>query len=194
MSIGGIGSVSPLLSQLQAQGLSKDKSKLVADDVAAATAQSGASGTAGAAKITPEVRAAIDTKISADVLSGKLTKSDATAVKAVLDKAEGQAAPTASGQSADAAPAAAEETGGAKAGGGGGGGESKKTELSESIVVAGSTKTTTITYTDNTTETTTKTATQSDIVRYSKPDAAQAEAAKEYSPAIEPGLIVDQLA
>lgn len=202
MTISSISSTSSLLQQLEANGLSADKAKLVGNDLAAAekttALATGATSTVSAAS----VRAALDSRIAADVSSGKLSKSDAATVTKTLDDIDAQSG--GSGITSQAAPAAApaQSTGTASAGsgggghGGGGGGGSSKTELSETVTVVGSTETTTITYTDGTSATTTTVATEADKVKYGKPDAAtpSAQAASDYLSTIEPGSLINQSA
>ena len=88
MTISSVTATNPLLKQLEANGLSADKAKLVATDLAAATATT--AGNTGTVTSSVSVRAALDTRIAADVSSGKLSKDDAAAVKKTLDQVDAQ--------------------------------------------------------------------------------------------------------
>jgi hypothetical protein len=195
MTIGSVSSTNALLKQLEANGLSVAKAKLVETDVTAAAAATpvAAKGTTDAAN----VRAALDARIDSDVASGKLSKSDAAAVKKTLDEIDGQSSGT--GSADQAAPATAQspaQGGGPSSGGGGGGGGGTATEVSETVTVSGSTKTTVTTYSDGSTTTATATATDADKAKYekTKTDANSGEAANDYLSTIEPGALVDQAA
>ena len=200
MTISIAGSSSPFLKQLETNGLTASKAALVEKDLSAAqtTTTSGAGST-----ISSATRAAFDAKISADVLSGKLSASDAAAVRKTMENlAGGSTSSTDAGQAASTGAASSQAAGSAGAnkagggGGGGGGGSGSKTELSETVSISGSTMTTVITYTDGTTSTTTTTATDADKVKYDKPGSSdQAEgAAAEYSTTIDKGALFDKLA
>ena len=154
MSIASVGSrdaaYSALLSsRLQAQGLSAQKTALVLGDakVALEKIQSVRGGPPDKAAI----RDALESRIDADVASGRLTEADAKTVNYTLDQIDPQGA----------APAHSQGVGGHKGGGPhggggeGGGGSANKTELSETVTVTGQLKKTTILYTDGTTESTT---------------------------------------
>ncbi len=154
MSIASVGSrdaaYSALLSsRLQAQGLSAQKTALVLGDakVALEKIQSVRGGPPDKAAI----RDALESRIAADVASGRLTEADAKTVNDTLDQIDPQGAPPAHSQGAGG-----HKGGGPHGGGGeGGGGSANKTELSETVTVTGKLKKTTILYTDGTTESTT---------------------------------------
>ena len=154
MSIASVGSrdaaYSALLSsRLQAQGLSAQKTALVLGDakVALEKIQSVRGGPPDKAAI----RDALESRIAADVASGRLTEADAKTVNDTLDQIDPQGAPPAHSQGAGGP-----KGGGPHGGGGeGGGGSANKTELSETVTVTGKLKKTTILYTDGTTESTT---------------------------------------
>ena len=160
MSIASIGSrdaaYSALLSsRLQAQGLSSQKTALVLGDakVALEKVQAVRSGPPDKAAI----RDALESRIAADVASGKLTAEDAKTVKATLDQIDPKGSPDPQPQGPGGH---GDEGGGGKGGGphggGGGDGSANKTELSETVTVTGKLKKTTILYTDGTSESTTK--------------------------------------
>ena len=154
MSIASVGSrdaaYSALLSsRLQSQGLSAQKTALVLGDakVALEKIQSVRGGPPDKAAI----RDALESRIAADVASGRLTEADAKTVNDTLDQIDPQGAPPAHSQGAGG-----HKGGGPHGGGGeGGGGSANKTELSETVTVTGKLKKTTILYTDGTTESTT---------------------------------------
>jgi hypothetical protein len=154
MSIASVGSrdaaYSALLSsRLQAQGLSAQKTALVLGDakVALEKIQSVRGGPPDKAAI----RDALESRIAADVASGRLTEADAKTVNDTLDQIDPQGAAPAHSQGAGG-----HKGGGPHGGGGeGGGGSANKTELSETVTVTGKLKKTTILYTDGTTESTT---------------------------------------
>ena len=160
MTISIAGSSSPFLKQLETNGLSASKAALVQKDLSDAQA---ATTSAAGSTVSPATRAAFDTKISADVLSGKLSTSDAAAVRKTMDNlGAGSASTTDASQTAPIGASSSQAAGSAGAakidgggGGGGGGGSASKTELSETVTISGSTMTTVITYTDGTTSTTT---------------------------------------
>mgnify|MGYP001554427583 CR=1 FL=1 len=201
MTISSVSSTNSFAVQLKANGLSASTVKLVENDLTVAEKASAfASGSTTATISSATVRAALNTKIDADVSSGKISASDAAAVKKTLDKIDSQSgaatsasqATPAAGGTAASAPAKAGKAGGG--GHGGGGGSSGKTELSETITVSGTTKTTTIIYSDNTTETTTTTATAADMAEYAEPAASDTanNVAKTYLSTIEPGSLINQ--
>ncbi|RYF06813.1 MAG: hypothetical protein EOO77_26445 [Oxalobacteraceae bacterium] len=199
MTISITGSSSPFLKQLETNGLTASKATLVEKDLSAAqTATTSASSTT----ISPATRAAFDAKISADVLSGKLSASDAASVRNTMDNLGGgsasstdtsQSASTGTASSQAGANAGAVKTGG---GGGGGGGGGSKTELSETVTISGSTMTTVITYTDGTTSTTTTTATDADKAEYDKAATNNTAkgAAAGYQATIDKGAVLNKLA
>lgn len=195
MTISIAGSSSPFLKQLETNGLTASKAALVEKDLSAA--QTTTTSVAGST-VSSATRAAFDARISADVLSGKLSASDATAVRKTMDNLNGGSASSKdAGQAASTGAASLQAAGSAgvkKAGGGGGSGS--KTELSETIAISGSTMTTVITYTDGTISTTTTTATDADKVKYDKPGSSdQAEgAAAGYSNTIDKGALFDKVA
>ncbi len=207
MTVPNISTSKPLLTRLEANGLSADKAKLVGSDLAAAV-KSAALEMGSTATTSASVRAALDAKIAADVASGKLTQGDAAVVKKTLDGIDGQSGGSGiTSQAAPAAAASADAAGSAAAaggqgrgdgdgGGGGGGGGSSKTERSETVTVVGSTKTTVITYTDDTTSTSTTTATDADIAKYAKASVAAAmpDVAGSYLSTIEAGTLFSQTA
>ena len=194
MNISSVGTTSPLSKQLEANGLSTAKASLVQSDLTASQPVSAKA----PSTLTPATRAAFDAKISADVLSGKLSAGDAAAVKKTMDKMDGGASAStattsgSAGASATSAPAGGAKSGGG--GGGGGGGGSDKTELSELVTVSGSTMTTVITYTDGTTSTTTAAATDTDMAKSATTELGSPGSAIAYSPAIEKGALVNQVA
>jgi len=166
MSIASIGSrdaaYSALLSsRLQAQGLSSQKTALVLGDakVALEKVQAVRSGPPDKAAI----RDALESRIAADVASGKLTAEDAKTVKATLDQIDpkGPPDPQPQGPGGHGDEGGGGKGGGPHGGGGQGGGEANKTELSETVTVTGKLKKTTILYTDGTSETTSKVLTDS---------------------------------
>ena len=195
MNIGGVSSANAVLKRLEANGLSVSKAKLVDSDLTAAI-KAGSAGAGKPADAT-SVRAALDTRIAADVLSGKLSASDAATVRKTLDESDGQAS-TGDAASPSQTRAASKaggnqdtDGGGAK---GGGGGAPAKTELSEIVTVTGSTKTTVITYTDSTTSTTTATATAGDKAKYGAKSGATSHIADEYLATLKPGSLIDETA
>ena len=157
MSIASIGSrdaaYSALLSsRLQAQGLSSQKTALVLGDakVALEKVQAVRSGPPDKAAI----RDALESRIAADVASGKLTEEDAKTVNATLDQIDPNGPPDRQAQGPEGH--GGQGKGGGPHGGGGGDGSANKTELSETVTVTGKLKKTTILYTDGTSESTTK--------------------------------------
>jgi hypothetical protein len=151
-----------LASRLQSNGLSVQKASLVTADAKVALE-----------KVAPVQRGPIDkaalrdvleSRISADVKAGKLTKEDALTIHSTLEQMDplGQA-PAENQGLADNASKGKSGHGEGGHGGGGGGGDSaaNKTEVSETVTVIGQIKKTTILYTDGTSETTTKTLTNS---------------------------------
>ena len=194
MTISIAGSSSPFLKQLETNGLTASKAALDQKDLSAA--QTATTSTASST-ISTATRAAFDAKISADVLSGKLSASDAAAVRKTMDNMS--AASASSADTSQGAPSvAASSQGGSSAGAakGGGGGGASKTELSETVTISGSTMTTVITYTDGTTSTTTTTATDAEKAKYETPGTnGQAQDAKiEYAPTIDKGALFDKVA
>jgi hypothetical protein len=151
-----------LASRLQSNGLSVQKASLVTADAKVALE-----------KVAPvqrgpidkaALRDALESRISADVKAGKLTKEDAQTIHSTLEQMDplGQA-PAENQGLADNASKGKSGHGEGGHGGGGGGGDSaaNKTEVSETVTVIGQIKKTTILYTDGTSETTTKTLTNS---------------------------------
>lgn len=158
MSIASIGSrdatYSALLSsRLQSQGLSAQKTAVVLGDAkfALEKVQAVRKGPVDKAAI----RDALESRIAADVASGKLTEDDAKTVHATLDQIDPNAPTDHQPQGPDDHKGGGGK-GGGHGGGGEGGGSANKTELSESVTVTGKLKKTTILYTDGTSETTTK--------------------------------------
>jgi hypothetical protein len=212
MAISSLNAVSadttnPLLSKLEANGLSADKAQVVQDDLSSVLSDS--SGTGSGPVDAKSVRAALDQKIDADVASGKLSASDATAVKKTLDQLDAQASGTgastaaqtsaaasSSDSSGSAAASGSSASGGAGGAGGGGGGSSTKTEVSETVTVSGGIKTTVITYSDGTTSTTTTAASQQDEQQYGSKQAEQAAASttSKYLSTIQPGSLFQLMA
>lgn len=186
-------STTALQTTLQSSGISTAKAKLVQTDLDQAVQSAG-----GASAKPASVREALDKQIQADVASGKLSKDDAATIDKALDQmgdtAVAASADTDATQTASAGGAAKAGGGGhAGGGGGGGGGSSTKTELSETVTVAGSVKTTVITYTDGTSDTTTSVATSQDEQRYGH-DATKAESdatVTNYLSSLPPGTLVD---
>ncbi|WP_206239269.1 hypothetical protein [Novosphingobium terrae] len=215
MAISSLSAISadttnPLLSKLEANGLSADKAQLVENDLANAFADTASGSTSGTVDVK-SVRAALDQKIDEDVASGKLSASDATAVKKTLDDLDAQssgtstqsstaATTTATASDSSASTSSAQSSGSGSgsggAGGAGGGGSSTKTELSETVTVSGGIKTTVITYTDGTTSTTTTAATDQDQQKYGSKQAEQAAAstASKYLSTIQPGSLFQVMA
>lgn len=184
--IGAITVTNPLVSKLEANGLSEAKAKLVQSEMDAAVKDATSAGADGSKPDGASVRAALDKRVSADVASGKLSKEDAAEVKTTLDQIDAQSGSNATSGSAP--------SGSVQHGGGGGGGSTSKTELSRTVTISDPIKTTVITYTDGTTKTSTSVATTSDDQRYAKPNAAQAsqqDATQSYLSTIEPGSLVD---
>ncbi len=208
MAISSLSAVStdttnPLLAKLEANGLSADKAQVVENDLSGVL--SDATGSGSGPVDSASVRAALDQKIDEDVASGKLSQSDATAVKKTLDdldaQASGSGAVTAqtsssSDSSGSAAAGGSSASGGAGGAGGGGGGSSTKTEVSETVTVSGGIETTVITYSDGTTSTTTTAASQQDEQKYDKqPAQAAAEStASKYLSTIRPGSLFQLMA
>ncbi|WP_068080318.1 hypothetical protein [Novosphingobium rosa] len=213
MAISSLSAIStdtsnPLLAKLEANGLSADKAQVVEDDLANVLSQGSASGS-GPVDVK-SVRAALDQKIDQDVASGKLSESDAAAVKKTLDDLDAQTSGTdtgtASSQAQSTDTTSTDSTGstqtssagasGAKGGGGGGGGSSTKTELSETTTISGSLKTTIITYTDGTTSTTKTAASAEDVQKYGTKaqQTATADTASKYLSTIQPGSLFQLMA
>lgn len=190
-------------TDLKAQGLSASKVKLVEADLKKATAQSASSGSKTA---TPDVRVALNQRMSADVASGKLTQKNADAVNKTLDdmaQADGLASGTAASSGQGSAAATSSGTAsqgtavvGGRGEGGGGGGSASKTELSRSVVVSGALETITITYIDGTTETETKASGADALAKSGSTSTADQEAAASYAKAdkLPSGSLVDQVA
>lgn len=196
MTISIAGSSSPFLKQLETNGLSASKAALVQKDLSAAQATTTS---AAGSTVSPATRAAFDAKISADVLSGKLSAGDADAVRKTMDNlGAGSASTTDASQTAPIGASSSQAAGSPRAAktGGGGGGSASKTELSETVTISGSTMTTVITYTDGTTSTTTTTATAADKAKYDKPEIHDKEqgAAAGYSSTIDKGALFDKVA
>jgi hypothetical protein len=155
-----------LASRLQSNGLSVQKASLVTADAKVALE-----------KVAPvqrrpidkaAMRDALESRISADVSAGKLTKEDAQTIHATLDQMDplGQAPAENQGLADNASKGKSGHGEGGHGGGGHGGGgagdsAANKTEVSETVTVIGQIKKTTILYTDGTSETTTKTLTNS---------------------------------
>lgn len=154
-----------LASRLQSNGLSVQKASLVTTDAKLALE-----------KVAPvrrgpidkaALRDALESRMTADVKAGKLTKDDAQTIKATLDQMDplGNPPPENQGLADNASKGKSGRAEGGHGGGGhgGGGGDSaaNKTEISETVTVIGQIKKTTILYTDGSSETTTKTLTNS---------------------------------
>jgi hypothetical protein len=200
MSIASVGSrdaaYSALLSsRLQAQGLSAQKTALVLGDakVALEKIQSVRGGPPDKAAI----RDALESRIAADVASGKLTEADAKTVNDTLDQIDPQSPPPAHPQDAGG-----HKGGGPHGGGGeGGGGSANKTELSETVTVTGKLKKTTILYTDGTSESTTTVLSDSakdskyvkspvyDLMKASAETNAAADKTRNYLATLDPGSL-----
>jgi len=200
MSIASVGSrdaaYSALLSsRLQAQGLSAQKTALVLGDakVALEKIQSVRGGPPDKAAI----RDALESRIAADVASGKLTEADAKTVNNTLDQIDPQSPPPAHPQDAGG-----HKGGGPHGGGGeGGGGSANKTELSETVTVTGKLKKTTILYTDGTSESTTTVLSDSakdskyvkspvyDLMKASAETNAAADKTRNYLATLDPGSL-----
>lgn len=206
MAISSLSAVStdttnPLLAKLEANGLSADKAQVVENDLSGVLSDTTGSGSGPVDSAS--VRAALDQKIDEDVASGKLSQSDATAVKKTLDDLDAQAsgsgaatAQTSSASDSSGSAAAGGSSASGGAGGAGGGGSSTKTEVSETVTVSGGIKTTVITYSDGTTSTTTTAASQQDEQKYDKqPAQAAAEStASKYLSTIRPGSLFQLMA
>jgi hypothetical protein len=195
MTVGSVGTAGALASSLRANGLSAAKIKIVQNDVASATRASGGSAS------PQQVRTALDRRISADVASGKISVADAIAVTKSLDQTDQQASTAAGDATApttESAAGTASPSGGVKGGGGGGGGGggSAKTELSRTVTVAGGMATTTIVYTDGTSTTAITAATQADLQKAKKSEAAPDDAAtaQTYLAGVTPGSFIDTTA
>ncbi len=199
MLISSVSWTGSLLNRLEANGLSASKAKLVETALNAAEMATPASiGSASATVTSAAVRAALDTTIDADVSSGKLSVSDAALVKKTLDGIDGGVTGSSTTSQATTSKADTASTGSSASAGspgpdGGSGGGSSKTELSDTVTITGSIKTTLITYTDNTTSTNTTTATASDKAKYDKSISANtgSEVAQKYLSAIEPGSLIN---
>ncbi len=192
MAVSAVGSSMSLTSALQNKGLTADKAQLVQKEVVQSVA---ASTDLGGMVDGEQVRAKLDKRLSADVKSGKLTEEDAAAVTKLLDETDEIEVDGADVTVADTGEAkGSSPAGGAKGagpGGGGGGGSTEKTELSRTVDIVGSIKTTTIKYTDGTSET--KSAFTTD--KSPKDKVADKDAnAKSWLANIEPGSLVDKLA
>ena len=149
-----------LASRLQSNGLSVQKASLVTADAKVALEK--VAPTRRGPMDKAAVRDALESRISADVKAGKLTKEDAQTIHATLEQMNplGQAPAENQGLADNASKG---KSGHGEGGHGGGGGDSaaNKTEVSETVTVIGQIKKTTILYTDGTSETTTKTLTNS---------------------------------
>jgi hypothetical protein len=174
------------LSRLETNGLSASKAQLVEDDLSQVESSSGSTGSSSSSIDMQTMRAALDAKIDEDVSSGKLSETDAAAVRKTLDQMGGQTDDTGTtGQSSAATTkaAATQSEGAAQTGasggatGGGAGGSTAKTEVSETVTINGPLKTTVITYSDGSTQTTTTVATETDEQKYGKQQASQDAAA-----------------
>lgn len=195
-----------LLAKLEANGLTVGKATLVQSELAEAKKSVAASGISAGTPGAVSVRAALDARIDADVSSGKLSKSDALAVKKTLDDIDSQTSGSTSNSQTAAASTQVDSSaaaGGGAPAGGGGSASTEKTVLSETITVTGSTKTTVTAYTDGTSTTTTTTATSADEARYGNDNAsdtctkdtdrdAASVAAKNYLSTIEPGSLINR--
>lgn len=141
-----------LAADLEKNGLSPTTAAAVSKEIDAAV-QSSSTDSSGRPDRT-SVRANIDAKIKADVQSGTLTQEQADMVTKTLDamdqKLSQQGGPPAGGP-----PVGGPPPGGGDQGGGESSSSSSKTEISESSVVSGGMKTTTVVYSDGSTETTT---------------------------------------
>jgi hypothetical protein len=204
MTISSLSSTSTdvFLTKLEGNGVSATKAQIVEDDLSQVMASAGSAATASAPVDMKAMRAALDKKIDEDVSSGKLSASDATAVKKTLDDMDAQAGTSGDTQTAATATAQSDGSGAAKsAGGGGGGGASTKTEVSETVTITGPLKTTIITYSDGSTVTSTTVASQADEQKYGK-QATQATAtstststaAATYLSTLPPGTLFSQMA
>ncbi|WP_343610943.1 hypothetical protein [Novosphingobium sp.] len=146
------------------------------------------------------MRATLDQRIDQDLASGTLSSSDAVAVRLTLDEIDAQTADTqVVDNKAQANAASAARTGSTDEVQGGAttaaAQNAARTVLNETVTVAGSVKTTVITYSDGTSETTTTVATPEDILQYgstAEQEAAQATAMK-YLATIEPGTLFTQM-
>ena len=150
-----------LTARLQSNGLSVQKASLVANDAKVALE-----------KVAPvqrgpidkaAMRDALESRLTADVKAGKLTKEDAQTIHATLDQMDplGPAPAENQGLADNASKGKSGHGEGGHGGGGGGDNSANKTEVSETVTVIGQIKKTTILYTDGTSETTTKTLTNS---------------------------------
>ena len=150
-----------LTARLQSNGLSVQKASLVANDAKVALE-----------KVAPvqrgpidkaAMRDALESRLTADVKAGKLTKEDAQTIPATLDQMDplGPAPAENQGLADNASKGKSGHGEGGHGGGGGGDNSANKTEVSETVTVIGQIKKTTILYTDGTSETTTKTLTNS---------------------------------
>jgi len=146
------------------------------------------------------MRATLDQRIDQDLASGTLSSNDAAAVRLTLDVIDAQNIDT---QAADetaqtnaASTAQTDSTDEVQPGTNTAASESAaRTVLNETVTVAGSVKTTVITYSDGTSETTTTVATPEDILQYgstAEQEAAQATAMR-YLATIEAGTLFTQL-
>ena len=163
MSISSIGSTDAsyyalLASRLQSNGLSVQKATLVAGDAKAALEKVAPIRSVPLDKTA--LRDALESRISADVASGKLTKEDAKTINTTLDQMDPKGPPPPQNQGL-AANASKGKSGHGGGGHGGGDSSANKTELSETVTVIGQIKKTTILYTDGTSETTTTTLSNS---------------------------------
>lgn len=150
-----------MASRLQSEGLSVRKTALVLSDAKVALDKVSAVRRGPIDKAA--MRDALESRIAADVASGKLSKEDAQTVKSTLDQIDQQGiAPDQANGSSGASPGDGAGGKGPHGGGHGGGGDggadssANKTELSETVTLMGKLKKTTILYTDGTSETTTK--------------------------------------
>lgn len=146
------------------------------------------------------MRATLDQRIDQDLASGTLSSSDAAAVRLTLDVIDAQTIDTQaadeSTQTSAASTAQTDSTDEVQPGTNTAASESAaRTVLNETVTVAGSVKTTVITYSDGTSETMTTVATPEDILQYgstAEQEAAQATAMR-YLATIEAGTLFTQL-
>jgi hypothetical protein len=201
--ISSVSSSNSLVTTLEANGLSAAKAKLVnADASAASKAVSSAIGTSASRTNSTAVRTILNAKIDADVASGKLSTTDAVAVKKTLDDIDSQLTGPTAAQSSTGAAGPEQASGSSAAagsasrgGGAAGGGTTAKTEASETVIVAGAIKTTVITYTDGTTSTSTTAATDEDQAKYDKASTASSaknDVSQKYLSGITPGTLFNQ--
>lgn len=202
MTISSVSSTSSdfLLTKLETNGLSASKAQLVEDDLSEISATASSDASASGPVDMKAMRAALDKKIDADVSSGKLSASDAAAVKKTLDDMDAQGSGSGDAgqtQTSAASSTQADGAGAAHSSGGGGGGASAKTEVSETVTVSGPLKTTIITYSDGSTATSTTVASPADEQKYGKSSSqsgATDSIATQYLATLAPGSLFNQMA